>query len=166
MSWSGKARPVRRWATSSRPHDAFRGSSEAHLELGKALLGLGKVTDALPHLETAVRLDPTLAEARIDLGVAQARAGRLDEALATFQAAVEQVPDDIDARRNLAYTLLVMGRRDQAAFHYREILRRDPGNGEALHAVASLAAGEACREGAGQVSLTTWHRYHGQVQRY
>lgn len=59
--------------------------SRAHLELGKALLRDGKVSDAVGELRDATRLEPTSGEAHYQLGLALARSGQQDEGAAEIK---------------------------------------------------------------------------------
>jgi Flp pilus assembly protein TadD len=52
----------------------------------------GRLSEALPYLETAVRIDPHSAPARTDLGTALGKMGRLPEAVAEFESALRIDP--------------------------------------------------------------------------
>ena len=58
---------------------ASPGSARAHGELGRALLELDRPAEALPHLKTAVELDPNAWAVRMMLGKAYLRLGRSEE---------------------------------------------------------------------------------------
>jgi len=54
----------------------------ANLNLGNYLMASGRLSEALPYFETAVRIDPKSAPARTDLGTALGRTGHLPDAIA------------------------------------------------------------------------------------
>jgi protein O-mannosyl-transferase len=92
-------------------NDTYEPAQES---LGLALLELGKVEDAIRHLQSAAKL--SLGEARPSylLGNALMQAGRLDEAIAQFRQALDAQPDYAEARNNLGVALLQRGRVDEA----------------------------------------------------
>lgn len=65
----------------------------AHMYLGSALAAQGRVSDAIPHLERALELSPSLSETHAFLGEAYASQGRLAESAASFERAVELMPN-------------------------------------------------------------------------
>jgi tetratricopeptide (TPR) repeat protein len=72
-----------------RPDDA-----EAQSGLGMVLLAQGKPSAAIPYLDTACSLAPSLAGNYVTLGVAYHRAGRATEARKTFDIAIGMGPAD------------------------------------------------------------------------
>ena len=84
--------------------DSLGDSAAVHHLLGKALLE-GSESDlaaALPHLETAVRLEPNNALAANDLAAVYEHQGRLAEALDLYRRAARLAPDLAMARQNAA----------------------------------------------------------------
>lgn len=77
----------------------------ARLILAKALIELGQLDDALPHLQMVLRLSPTNAVAHQNLADLYYRQHRPKEAVAQYQAALEQVPDWPAVLNNLAWLL-------------------------------------------------------------
>ena len=53
----------------------------------------GRVDEAIPHLQEALRLDPSHAEAHSNLGVALARRGRVVEAIDHYREALRLDPE-------------------------------------------------------------------------
>jgi Flp pilus assembly protein TadD len=78
--------------------------------LGLALLRDGRVQEALPHLETAVRQAPEVSVHHRNLGQALLQMGRRGRALSEFSLAVELDPSDPAAR--LAHGQLLVAYRD------------------------------------------------------
>ena len=87
-----------------------------------------KAAEALPYLETAVRVKPDDAEARNLLGGALERTERSAEAADQFEAALRLRPDYENARLNLARTRARQGRFDDALEQYRKLLAEQPGD--------------------------------------
>ena len=67
--------------------------TEAHSNLGTALLSTGRAAQALRHLRRAVDIEADSGPARYNLGVALAMMGRSEEALAQLREATRLQPD-------------------------------------------------------------------------
>ena len=110
-----------------------------HMNLGRLLAARpGREAEATMHLETAVRLDPSLESAYYALGDLSART-RPDAAIAYYRAAVRLKPDHAEAHLNLANVLSIEpGRLDEAVAEYREAIRVRPNYPEAYFNIGSL----------------------------
>jgi len=106
-------------------------------DLGYLLLQANRVADALPLLERATHLDPTLERAWFSLGKALALLGRGKEADAAFEKCFERSPE----RRLMAHAAEHQkeGRIEEAERIYRQVLRKNPDNVDALRLLALLA---------------------------
>ncbi len=106
-------------------------------DLGFLLLQEGRAADALPFLERATRLDPTLERAWFTLGKALALLGRGQDADAAFEKCFERSPE----RRLMALAAEHQkeGRIDEAERLYRRVLRQSPRNVDALRLLALIA---------------------------
>ena len=117
-------------------------NSVANHNLGNYLMDSpGRLSEALPYLETAVRIDPDSAPAHTDLGSALARTGRLPEAIAQFQAAIRLAPDSPIPHNNLGSAFIEAGRLPEAIAEFHTALRLDPAYDEALRNLAAAQAG-------------------------
>jgi tetratricopeptide (TPR) repeat protein len=94
--------------------------------LGNYLMSSGRLSEAIPYFETAVRIDPEFPTARNNLGIALGRTGRLPEAIAQLQIAVRLSPDLADPHTNLGTALAQAGRMPEAADEFEAALRIDP----------------------------------------
>ena len=102
-------------------------NSVAYHSLGSYLMtSPGRLSEALPYLETAVRIDPDSAPAQTDLGTALGRMGRLPEAIAQLQIAVRLAPDAAKPHISLGTALALAGRLPEAAGEFESALRIDP----------------------------------------
>jgi tetratricopeptide (TPR) repeat protein len=102
------------------------GNFLAHNNLGLALVRAGRIAEARPHFEEAVRLKPRYLDARNNLGGTLVRAGRLDEAAVQFAEVLRIAPSYAPAHRNLATVLAQQGRGAEAQAHLEEAARLDP----------------------------------------
>jgi protein O-mannosyl-transferase len=98
----------------------------ANNNLGNYLMSSGRLSEAIPYFETAVRIDPEFPMARNNLGIALGRMGRLPDAIAQFQMAVRLSPDAPDPHTNLGTALAQAGRLPEAADEFETALRMDP----------------------------------------
>lgn len=69
---------------------------------------------ALPLLEKAVRIDPSIEQAHLDLGILYAGANRPEDALRELKEAETQAPDDVNVHWRLARLYRTMGKADEA----------------------------------------------------
>ena len=117
-------------------------NSVANHNLGSYLMASpGHLSEAIPYLETAVRIDPDSVPAHTDLGTALAKTGRLPEAIAQFQAAIRLAPDAPIPHNNLGSALTEAGRLPEAIAEFQTALRLDPAYDEARRNLAAAQAG-------------------------
>ena len=106
-------------------------------DLGYLLLRQNRPGDALPLLERATRLDPTLERAWFSLGKALALLGRGKDADAAFEKSFALSPE----RRLMAHAAEHQkeGRFEEAEQIFRRVLQDNPRNVDALRLLALLA---------------------------
>jgi tetratricopeptide (TPR) repeat protein len=98
----------------------------AHNNLGNALLQMGRESEAIPHFQKALQIQPDYAEAHYNLGNALVQEGRLDEALAQYRTALQIQPDFAEAHSNLGNALLSKGQVEQALVHLQKAVESQP----------------------------------------
>ncbi len=110
---------------------------KAREELGRSLLLLGRADEAIAELRRALALDPKLQSAQLTLVHALSESGRADEAETETRAFLRADP----ARELIAKAAEHQRakRLEEAETIYREVLRRDPRNLEALRLLALIA---------------------------
>jgi tetratricopeptide (TPR) repeat protein/mono/diheme cytochrome c family protein len=113
---------------------------EAHSRLGHILVGEGRASAALPHLEAARRRRPGAWGVLHNLGVAHAALGRYPDAVRSFRAALELNPSYAATHRDLATTLALLGQFEDAIAHYDRTLALRPDDADAHNNVAVLLA--------------------------
>ncbi len=123
----------------------FPANPRAHYNLGFALARAGRMAEAKPEYEAAIRLKPDYAEAHNNLANALAQSGRDAEARAHYEAALRADSHYADAHYNLADALLAAGEPGPAARHYADALRLRPKDARAEAGLAQAlgASGRA-----------------------
>jgi tetratricopeptide (TPR) repeat protein len=111
--------------------EAVPQSAQARNNLGGSLLMQGRIDDAIPHLQEALRLEPAHAEAHSNLGVALARRGRIDEAIAHYREALRLDSRQTQAYSNLGNALLQQGHVGEAIARFGEALAIAPADPQA-----------------------------------
>src|SRR3989449_1218312 len=93
---------------------------------GLVLAQQGKLTEAMEHYQTALRLNPDYADAHNNVGAVLADQGRLAEAIEHYREALRLKPDYADAHYNWGNALAQQGKPAEAIEHYRQALRIKP----------------------------------------
>jgi len=107
---------------------------QLHEDLGSVLALQGRYDEAISSLEKAVQLDPTQALAHRKLGQALAIVGRGEDADESFEAFFDKRPEDGQVAR--AANLLKEGKIDEAIGAFREVIRQNPNNVNAMRFLA------------------------------
>jgi protein O-mannosyl-transferase len=110
----------------------------AHNNLGAVLRNMGRVDEAIPHFQDALKISPGYAEARFNLGTAFAQKGGLDQAINQYRFGLRSMPGDADAHVNLATVYLQKGDLDEAIGQYQIALQINPGDAARHIALGSL----------------------------
>ncbi len=92
-------------------------SAVAHAELGQILAQLGKPEDAMPVLQKALLLDPTLVAARNTIGQIQLAVGRPVDAINSFSEVLRTDEDNAMAHGNLMILYSQSGQIQRAISH-------------------------------------------------
>jgi len=100
--------------------------AEAHFNLGLALMGEGRLAEAIGQYEQAVHLNPNYVPAQNNLGIALEQTGRLEEAIGHLEQALRIKADYAEAHNNLGLALMAQGRLAEAIGHYDQALRIQP----------------------------------------
>ena len=86
--WRAQAGSTRRSAHYQKALEIKPDYAEAHINLGIALAGCGRIDEAIAHYQKALEIKPDFAEAHDNLGIALAGRGRIDEAIEHYQKAL------------------------------------------------------------------------------
>jgi tetratricopeptide (TPR) repeat protein len=102
----------------------------AHNNLGNALLGTGRLPEAMEQYELALQIKPDLADTHYNLGNALLQMGRLPEAMEQYEQALRLKPDYVLAYNNLGDALQQAERLPEAMEQYEQALRLKPEDAE------------------------------------
>jgi Flp pilus assembly protein TadD len=102
------------------------GDFEAHYNLAAMMEARGRVEEAIPQYELALRLRPEDPVANNAVGEALHATGRTDEAIQFFQRALKARPEYFDAHYNLGIVLAQQGDFAGAAEHLRAAVDLNP----------------------------------------
>lgn len=106
--------------------------------VGKGLLRLNNVTDALHVLEGAAKLNPNNAQTLAALAEAKELLQQKEVAFALYQKSLSIDPSNVFARQRVASLYAAMDKNEQAAREYRRILQYTPDNEEARYHLSAL----------------------------
>ena len=101
-------------------------SSENHESFATSLAAVGRIDDAVRHLEEAARLDPARPTVYYRLGTALALQDKQNEAMYYYQRALNLDPNFVEANNNLGSLFHLAGNLDEASRYYRRTLDLDP----------------------------------------
>lgn len=95
-------------------------SAPAMAYLADTQIKMSEPDKALPLLQNAVRISPTMELPHLDLGILHADAGQHEEALAELNIAAKLSPNDFTVHYRLARLLKSMGRQKEAAVEFEK----------------------------------------------
>ncbi|HEY3760258.1 MAG TPA: tetratricopeptide repeat protein [Verrucomicrobiae bacterium] len=129
------------WSTTLEKNEAcFIG----HNDLGFYLLEHGETTNALPHFQRAVELQPDDEASQKNLGSALLQEGSVSDAINQFQIALTLRTNDVGAMNNLALAFSREGKTSDAMVEYDKALAIQPNDAGVHHnyGMALLRLGE------------------------
>jgi Flp pilus assembly protein TadD len=133
-----------RAAAQASPHDALLVQSAESVELeGRRRLKIGDMKGALKCYENLLSFAAQTARAHYGMGYCLRGNGDNENAYLHFARAVSDAPEQTAYRFELAQSALTIGEFAEADRQFREVLKREPGNAEALF---RFAKGLAMRE--------------------
>jgi Flp pilus assembly protein TadD len=116
-----------------RPRDPL-----VNLSLGRALLQLDRMDDALPVLERAVELKANSPDAQYCLGLARAKSGNHDGAIVAYANTLRTKPDFTEALINLCDEYMIRGDWQSALDAAEATILRFPDHANALYVKGGL----------------------------
>ena len=119
---------------------------------GGVLMEAGHLADAIPHLQTALHLDPAFREAAVNLGIALGKTGQIDRAIQVLRDLAHHSPDYLPGLEQLGPLLTQHLHHDQAIACFSHIAKLRPDDPEAVTRIA-LAQSAANRETAARLTL-------------
>jgi tetratricopeptide (TPR) repeat protein len=106
--------------------------------LAKIHLELNRIDEARRDLREASALPEADFYVWYELGLLEADAGRTDEAIDALARAIDMDPDYVNAHVARARLFRSAGRAAEAEAEYREVLRLEPGNREAIDGIGEI----------------------------
>ncbi len=107
----------------------FPDNPKAYIKLGESCLSLGRIAEAGPLFEEALRIAPDDADAHFGLASVYRAEGRLDDALSELSAAIKYGYTEPDtAYVNMASILYDLGKATMAQEHLNKALELNPQN--------------------------------------
>jgi len=139
---------------------------EAHYHLSLAYQGLALIENAIAAVRRATELQPSYAKAHFHLGNLLRGEGRFVEAVAAYQTALRLHPDWPEVHYYIACAWLELRQLPQTLKHLSEVLRLEPGRGEAeqvmgnaLVILGRIEEARAAYDRAGASATgKAWHR--------
>jgi len=98
----------------------------AHNNLGIALEGKGRISEAMIHYKTAMKIKPDFALPHNNLGNIMFSMLETNEAISYYQTAIKLNPDYAMAHNNLGIALEEKGNFKEAIDHYKKAVRLKP----------------------------------------
>jgi tetratricopeptide (TPR) repeat protein len=126
----------------------------AHNNLGLALVGKGKFSQAMEHYQEALRIVPDYADAHNNMGNVLAEQELFDDAIRHYTRAVQIRPDYAEAHNNLGVALLKQGKLDDAISHFRQALQIQPDYAYAHQNLGSVYA----KQGKLEDAISHYHK--------
>jgi transcriptional regulator with PAS, ATPase and Fis domain len=119
--------------------------ADARLYRGLALRSSGKMNESLADIQEAIKLNPDLLAAHQTLADSYLSMGNLEEAVREYEYILENAPptaDTLGPRNNLGIALYKLHRSRDAIRQFNEILKKEPGNSNAVYNLALIYAKE------------------------
>ncbi len=109
--------------------------------VGNDLVAVGRMDEAIRHLEQSLRIAPDRASAQYRMGTALAMIGRTADAMERYRLALDLQPDFVEAHNNLGGLLHLSGDLEGAARHYRRTLALVPAHANAHFNLGNILLG-------------------------
>jgi tetratricopeptide (TPR) repeat protein len=113
-----------------------RAQKDVHNNLAICLKRMGKLDQALPHLQEALRLDPNYLEAYINLALCYQEMGNFEQAKLNLLQALELAPEDSEALFSLGYILNLQRKPNEAINTFSRLLELQPNDAGAHYNLA------------------------------
>jgi len=125
-----------------------RPTAIAQYNLANLLSQQGKLDEAQPHYEAALRRKPEFVEAWYNLGLLEAKRGRTTEAERNYRAALRLKPNHAESHLSLGTLLAGQKKPDEALAHFRAAVQAAPDHADARFNLALALSGRGDYAGA------------------
>ncbi len=96
------------------------GHAEALAFLADSDMQLNRAPEAMPLIQKAIKIDPSVPRAHLDLGILYADSGRRDDAIREFKTAARLSPEDPNPHWRLARLYQAMGNKSAANLEFQK----------------------------------------------
>jgi len=118
------------------------GKARPHYNLGMALAEQEKMSEAINHFSTALKLKPNFYKVHNSLGSVFMNLGRTDEAIKHFFEVLKLDSQNTLAYYNLGVAFAIQGKISEAVNYYSNAIRIDPGYTDALMNLGNIMANQ------------------------
>jgi tetratricopeptide (TPR) repeat protein len=101
-------------------------SARTHLLMAESLSDAGKLAEAIPEYQAAIKLDPSMDAASLGLATQYWKGRQFDEALPLLKSLLSKSPDDAEANAMMADILEHNGDLNNARIHAEKALQAKP----------------------------------------
>jgi len=129
---------------------------EADLDEADRLLAAGEIAAALALYDDVAEADPLNRRATLGRSLVALAANRPAEAAGWAEAVLRQQPEDAEAWVDLGNARAAVGDEDAAQFAYEQSLLLDPGNEEAVQALAALTGATVMESSEPVAAVDVW----------
>ncbi len=112
--------------------------TNARLNLGRSLIQLGRLDEAIDQFELAREISPGDFEPNLELGMAWVDSGRPDKAVLPLKKALKIVPNHVPTRRALVRAYQDLGRIDEAILQLEKMLAVVPEDRDGTRILAGM----------------------------
>jgi tetratricopeptide (TPR) repeat protein len=107
--------------------------TDAHINLGNALLMLNQIDKAIVSFKKAIRINPELADAWFNMGNAHLKIEQYEKAIDDYKRTIKINPNYADAYNNLGNVLQIIDRNDEALEYFQRAVEINPNFFEAYN---------------------------------
>jgi|MudIll2142460700_1097286.scaffolds.fasta_scaffold24936_2 tetratricopeptide (TPR) repeat protein len=105
-------------------------SSLAQYNYGNALKSLGKIDEAMEHIQIAIKLQPEIGHYRNSLAELYINKGHINQAIQQYLVAIDLQPEDAQAYNNLATVYAEYGALNKAIIYFEKAVFHQPYNAD------------------------------------
>ena len=139
-------KPARETSSKIEPHD--RTSAKYHYQLGLDLSQQGKLKKAIASFQTAIELQPNLAEAHCNLGSLLIKIGEPQQAISSLETTIELQPKLAEGHYNLGIAKGRLGKMEEAQTALETATSLKPEWAEAHYNLGNVLLEQGQREAA------------------
>jgi Flp pilus assembly protein TadD len=112
--------------------------------LGEALVGAGKASDAIQYFQRSVRIQPHVPQGLFNLAIVMEQTGKIPQAMKYYKMVLSRDPGHAETHNNLGLLLREEGKFAEAKEHFRRAVKSKPHLARARrnYGIALMESGE------------------------